>query len=381
MEILVVSHKYPPSIGGMQKHCFELVSGLQKRHKVHTIVSSGGKLVFFLTAFAKVKDYLKKHPEIEIIYLNDGLMAFVLSKLLKKRWRPIVMTAHGLDVVFPLGFFQRWVRKNMSKLDGVIAVSKGTLDECINRGIPADKVYLSPNAIEEPQSTELVSEQHLVEGEYLISIGRSVTRKGYSWFIENVLPKIREDLKYVLVGPGLSNPGLWRFLQKLLPTKLFDLICIFAGVPIDELKIHDLLKTRNLQDRVIRLRGIDDDQLKSLIKHSKMFVLPNISVKGDYEGFGLVNLEAIFNGTVVLAANIDGIPSAIIDQKNGFLVASGDANGWVNQIEEILNDPDLEEKKMAFLNYTKDNFNLERMVSDYEKIFQSIIDQAYSSKT
>ena len=39
--------------------------------------------------------------------------------------------------------------------------------------------------------------------------------------------------------------------------------------------------------------------------------MPNIRIYGDAEGFGLVALEAVMNGTVALVAGIEGITEAI----------------------------------------------------------------------
>ncbi|MDR1601380.1 MAG: glycosyltransferase [Tannerella sp.] len=50
------------------------------------------------------------------------------------------------------------------------------------------------------------------------------------------------------------------------------------------------------------------------------FLMPNIPVEGDMEGFGLVCLEASACGTLVFAADIDGIPDAVRNGKNGFLL-------------------------------------------------------------
>ena len=54
MEILFISHKYPPAIGGMEKHAYELQSRLQSHFKIHQLVydNQEGRFRFFY--------YLKK---------------------------------------------------------------------------------------------------------------------------------------------------------------------------------------------------------------------------------------------------------------------------------------------------------------------------------
>lgn len=57
------------------------------------------------------------------------------------------------------------------------------------------------------------------------------------------------------------------------------------------------------------------------------------------EGFGLVCLEACQAGTLVLAADIDGIPQAIQHQKNGLLLSPQDADAWIQLINSLHHNP------------------------------------------
>ena len=56
MEILFVSHKYPPSVGGMEKQSYELINGMAAHARVHTIVytGTGGKFQFLWTLRKKI---------------------------------------------------------------------------------------------------------------------------------------------------------------------------------------------------------------------------------------------------------------------------------------------------------------------------------------
>ena len=212
-EILVISHKYPPSIGGMQKHCYELVGGLEEKLKVHRLIQTAGssKLWFFATVVAKAKKLLRDNSNISMIYVNDGLMAFVLTRLLKHTKIPMVVTIHGLDVVFPIGFYQRWVKSTLSRYDAIIAVSQATKEECISRGIPSEKIYMvkngfAPPAPSKPDTSAIIDKLRSnfnfeTRGKkIIISIGRGVRRKGFSWFIRCVMTKLPEEVCYLIIG-------------------------------------------------------------------------------------------------------------------------------------------------------------------------------------
>lgn len=110
MEVLFVSHKYPPSTGGMEKQSFELIKGMSSHVTVHTLLfekEKENRFRFFWTLNVSINKMLHDYPEIEIIHFNDGLLAsFATFHRGYDRLKKIV-TIHGLDVVFPLAFFQK----------------------------------------------------------------------------------------------------------------------------------------------------------------------------------------------------------------------------------------------------------------------------------
>ncbi|MEO9477170.1 MAG: glycosyltransferase family 4 protein [Cyclobacteriaceae bacterium] len=393
-EILVISHKFPPSIGGMQKHCYELVEGISKKTKVHRLIQTEGvsKVWFFLTVVAKARRILKANSNISLIYVNDGLMAFVLSKLLKHTRIPMIATIHGLDVVFPMKFYQNWVRNKLSKYAGIIAVSEATKKECLQRGLNRERVFMVKNGFE-PETIEKRDLSHIREKlksgygvsledkKVIVSIGRGVKRKGFSWFIRNVVKDLPENVYYLMVGPGANTKQI-RFLRTVLPASLFEKIVLFAGLAVDDVEIEAAIKELCLEDRVKRISGLKYSELIDLVRSADISVMPNLSVKGDFEGFGLVALEAVSNGTLCIAAGIEGITTAIEDGKNGVLLESGNPTVWKNKIEHFFNKPD----ELIALSDEYQKYNLEhsfswgKMVDAYYDIFVKIADQKKMSK-
>jgi glycosyltransferase involved in cell wall biosynthesis len=370
----------------MQKHCYELVEGLSKKLKIHRLIQSAGvsKLWFFLTVVPKAKRILKSNPNIALIYVNDGLMAFVLSRLIRRTAVPLVVTIHGLDVVFPMNFYQRWVRNKLSKYAGIIAVSEATEKECLKRGLSSDQVFMvkngfEPEAIDLPDASQLKEKIRLdygvdLEGKKLIvSIGRGVKRKGFSWFIRNVVKALPEDVCYLMIGPS-ANTGQLRRLQSLLPTSLFNKLVLFAGLSTDDVEIEKAISDVALQSRVKRISGLKYSELNALVRLADISVMPNIKVEGDFEGFGLVALEAVSNGTLCVAAGVEGITTAIEDGKNGILLPSQDAQAWTDKIAGLLNNP----TEVKQLSETYQKYNLEhsfswaQMVDGYYEIFMNI---------
>lgn len=390
MRILFISHKYPPSIGGMEKQCFELIRCVEKEHEVYKVVydiAREKRGQFFFRLKKRVKKILLEHPDIDIIHLNDGLMAYFGLWLQKHTSIPVVATYHGLDVVFPNAIYQRKIIPKYHHYAGGICVSAATAQACIKRGFSSDKIYVVPNGVDSKiadlqiNANDIIDEFqkkykiNLSEKKIIISLGRPVKRKGFSWFIEQVVPRLNKDVLYIIVGPTKRDfrIPLWR---KILPQKWLNEIDLFLGASSDEQRIFELLKNNKYKNRVLQMGALPYKKMMVLLTLADIFVMPNIKVEGDAEGFGLVALEATLRKTPVLASGIEGITEAIKDGKNGFLLPSGEHEMWAKKIEKLLANPiELEKKGGEFQQYTLANYSWEKMANDYTEIFKKIIEK------
>lgn len=393
MEILFITHKYPPSVGGMEKQSYELINGVARVHKIHTLIydNHSSRVRFFLTAPWKARQILKKHPGISLIHLNDGLMAIV--GVIIKRWthRPVLATIHGLDIVFPLPLFQRFVTNHFKKLDGVLPVSHATAKECLDRGFSPEQVHVVRNGVDTDMAQihkrpgfRITFEKRLgihIEGKKIIvAIGRSVRRKGFSWFMTRVLPKLPDDVIFVIIGPTQPHIRKINFLLSLLPKNMAHLISIALGLGIDEIDIQNALERPEIKNRAFYMGKLPFEEMVQVLKHADLYVMPNIKVHGDAEGFGLVALEAAVSGVPVMASAVEGITCAVIDGKNGFLVPAEDPDIWVKKISAALSDREhLQQFGRDAQQYSIDNYSWKKMVEGYLDVF-SKYNEEYQSR-
>ena len=384
MEILFVTRQYPPFVGGMEKQSYELINGVAKSHKVHRLIYDGRKsrLRFLLTAPLKARKILAENPNISLVHFNDGLMALFGLRIKKTTSIPLLATFHGLDVVFPSRFFQKFVINKFKKLDGVIAVSLFTAQECIDRGIDPDKVHVVRNGVDtglslvdtQPGFREILGKKlgiPLNEKKILVSVGRCIPRKGFAWFMTRVLPALEKNIIYLIVGPTNRNIRWIKWALGLMPRRLSRLIVLGLGLGIDEIEVRKALRRPEIVDRVFHIGQQSIEDLVQIIKHADLFVMPNVKVPGDAEGFGLVALEAAAIGTPVLASDTEGIPSAVIPGENGFLAPPGDESRWIDQIQGLLLDLDhLRRFGVQAQQYTVAHFTWEKMVESYISLFK-----------
>ncbi|MBF0385388.1 MAG: glycosyltransferase family 4 protein [Candidatus Omnitrophica bacterium] len=360
--LLYITRKYPPSVGGMQRFNFKLVKHLKARIKLYLISWGGSQMVlpFFLIYALLSGIFICFVKPIRCIYVADGLLSPVgyLLKLITKK--PVLVTIHGRDIAYPLAIYQKLLCYSLNRMDKIICVSSKLREECIIRKVSPDKITVIPNGIDPSDFTS--KEDALPDGssssllekitrnkKILLTVGRLVPKKGIHSFIENIFPKIlavRKDIVYVIVGEGPLRNNLLNLIAKL-----------------------GLQKDVFLCGKI----NMDNPGLIHIYKKSDVFILPNIRVKDDMEGFGIVALEAGAAGKVVVATNVDGISEAIIEGENGFLMREGDYNGFANKVLNILkNDKECESLGRNSQQFVSRNYSWETISIKYFETIKAL---------
>ncbi|MFC4672526.1 glycosyltransferase family 4 protein [Dysgonomonas termitidis] len=369
----------------MEKQCYELVTGMEKKSKTHRLVfdRKGSKFTFFLTLGRKIKRVCKENPGINIIYFNDALIACFCSFLNLPKNIAYVVTLHGLDVVFPSRLYHKYILTRLNYYHCLIAVSNATARKAIDSGLDRDKITVIPNGVDismfqeipEEIFTTWLSEKGicLSNRKILMLLGRPVKRKGFSWFAGHVFPLLRQDQFYLIIaGPFHNKIRLQERLIYMLPAIFRNKLMLFSGYFSDEKLLRKIIyKSENIK----HLGRLSYSEIQMLFSRAEAFLMPNIATDGDMEGFGLVCLEASVNKALVLASDIDGIPDAIIDGKNGFLLPSNDAGAWAEKLNYMIGEREHEsfnQYRSEFSSFTRANFNWERMVNDYYKVFTGL---------
>jgi L-malate glycosyltransferase len=92
------------------------------------------------------------------------------------------------------------------------------------------------------------------------------------------------------------------------------------------------------------------------------------------EGLSLAILEAMACGLPVVASDCSSLPELIDDGKGGFLCPVGDTGAFAERINLLASTPELR-RQMGEYNRAKVEkmFTLERMVSEYQRLFESLL--------
>ncbi|HET9957051.1 MAG TPA: glycosyltransferase family 4 protein [Polyangiaceae bacterium] len=338
MRVLFVTRKYPPMVGGMEAQSYQLTSRFPAPKRIISLGRSQKHLVWFLP-YVLVRAWLEADTY-DVLHLGDGLLAAVGLAPRYLAGKRVVVTVHGLDLTFRSRLYQTYLKLCL-RPHQALPVSESTRRIAKERGLCAP--YSIPVGVTEPffdiprdpgADAELNAQR--AGRTILLTIGRLVPRKGVAWFIRNVLPKLSGVL-YVVVGDGP-----------------------------DASAVREAIRSSGTEQSVLLLGRISAERLRSVISAADIFVMPNISVPGDVEGFGIVAIEAAASGLPVVASRLEGIPDAIIDGKNGDLVNPGEPDAFVAALTPLLQQPRLRAQRGdAARQFTRETYAWPRVVERY----------------
>jgi glycosyltransferase involved in cell wall biosynthesis len=355
MKVLFISRKFPPSVGGMELFAYDLHTALSAKIDT-TLVKWGGsnKALPFVypLLFFKSLHHLAKGG-IDIIHIQDGMLSplgWLLSKLSRK---PYTVVIHGLDITFGNPLYQAVVPRAVRRASEVFCISQAAADEAAKRGVPREKLIVIPLAVDDKlygKATRADLRERLqlaADSQLLLTVGRLVKRKGVAWFIAGVLPELVKqfpNLIYLVVGEGPNRP-----------------------------EIEEAIAKTKLTNHVRLLGRVKDDLYEAAYNGADIFVMPNVPVPNNIEGFGLVVLEAALCELPVVGAETEGIQDAVANGKNGILVPVQDVRAFNHYISHFLSNPaDAKAFGKHSRIFTLDNYQWDSIADRYIEVYKSL---------
>jgi glycosyltransferase involved in cell wall biosynthesis len=103
----------------------------------------------------------------------------------------------------------------------------------------------------------------------------------------------------------------------------------------------------------------------------------------DYEGFGLVVLEALSMKKIVIATNIEPVKEIIKDGETGFFVRRGDYKCLAERMKFVIVNLDEFNQTIANNAYrlVKRNFSIEGLIKKLQAIYESAIFDSSNAHT
>jgi len=319
----------------MENLSYHLTSGWPGPKKILALRQRQYHLVWFLPyAVLYVLLYGRRF---DCIHIGDPVLAIVARIARTICRRKVAVTVHGLDLTFGSRIYQVYLRLFLTA-DVYIAISQSTRNIALARGL--NPVVIIPVGVD--QDVFEVEFKNRSAGP-LLTVGRLVPRKGVAWFVREVLPKL--DIRYEVVGTGP-----------------------------DENVIRSIAREAGVLDRIQISKNLSEPEKISRYARTRVFVMPNIRVPNDVEGFGIVALEAAAAGLPVVAARLEGIQDAVIDGRNGVLVDPGNSKAFTSAIRRFLDDPaGAEEFGRRAQSFTREHYAWPVIIQKYQAEFARLI--------
>jgi glycosyltransferase involved in cell wall biosynthesis len=352
MDIIQGCVRYPPAPGGAETVVKAYSEGLlAKGHKVEVITTD----LYTETPFVKKKMPsevggvpVSRHSAFSVsgeahYVLAPGMVTSFLSKKadiihthsygyfqnhaawIKEKFQstPWVITPHfhpswsmwgGTKRRTLRDFYDSKIGKStMESADLITCVSKHERDALISEiGLNNKNIKIIYNGInwedwkEIPDPMTFRRKHPHISEKFVLFAGRLATNKGLTDLIEAMSLSESPGIDLVLMG---ADMGLGKELDKAAVSK--------------NVTMH-------------RLGHVDDDVYRSALSAAEILVLPS-----EYEAFGIVLLEAAAAATPVIGTRVGGIPEAMSDEKNGFLVDYNDSVMLANKISSLIGDEKL----------------------------------------
>jgi glycosyltransferase involved in cell wall biosynthesis len=164
-----------------------------------------------------------------------------------------------------------------------------------------------------------------------------------------------------------KNPLDWvrvaRQVQQVLPECCFLLV---GDGPLRS-KVEFALQEAGIFDRTV-LTGIRRD-VAQMLAAMDVFLLTSL-----WEGLPRVIPQALSMCKPVVANRVDGVSEAIQNGKSGVLISTGDLAGMASSCLELLSDAQRrEEMGQAGREFVKHEFDLYRMLSQIDHLYQSLL--------
>ncbi len=335
---LLFTLEYPPFKGGVANYYDNIVKHWPNQGEISVLNNNDGKLINARLPFLKwLPSVFELRGAVKKEKINHILVGHILPlgtvALLNKKLSgiPYSLILHGMDLTLALkSGRKRWLAKKILKnASNIICASSFTAGlarevagekeagrvEVVNPGVDNQLSIINYQL-----SIELKNKYNLSNKIILFSIGRLVKRKGFDKVIE-AMPAILKEVP--------------------------NLVYAIAGTGPDEEYLKSLFKNAPLikgDGGIIFLGKITDEEKWAWLDLCDIFTMPSRQIGDDFEGFGIVYLEASLFGKPIVAGRSGGVEDAVLDNETGILINPESTGEIANAIIKLSKDENLRKK-------------------------------------
>lgn len=326
MKILLVSLEYPPQIGGVANYYYNLKTHWPEPENFIVLDNSEGKLL----AKRRFLPWLKSIKSIYRSYRKNDSDLVLIGQVL-----PLGTSAALLSIFFPFRF----------------AVFLHGLDYSLANATPLKKVLcrfiltrasVIVCANSEVRRLLINSQKNLIKKIELLNPGAKVEEAKF-FVKEELKEKYQLNNKKIIFSLGrlVRRKGFDRVIQSLDKVELDNFIYVICGQGKEKKYLRELADRSIHRKKIIFIDNINNDEKWAWLSLCDIFIMPARNIAGDFEGFGIVYLEANLMSKPVIAGASGGVADAVKDGVNGLLINPEDNNAISGAINTLLKNPKL----------------------------------------
>ena len=139
---------------------------------------------------------------------------------------------------------------------------------------------------------------------------------------------------------------------------------LIVGYGTTEGDVRGFIEQRGLEKQVKLFGRIENQTLMALYQRCEVTLVPSIS-----EGFGLVAIEAMVNGSVVVASDAGGLKDVVSHGQNGYQFEVRDYEKMNELLESVTsNYPKLEFDLKQVATDTRANYSIQSQIDHILKL-------------
>jgi glycosyltransferase involved in cell wall biosynthesis len=348
------------TMGGAERVALNLCSGLSEQgYEVDLIlVNATGKLLEDVPSNVSIvnlnagrvarsivplRDYLSsQRPDVLYSMMTEPNIIALLARTLTSVETKLVISEHNMLSQSSSSLKDQFVRFGAWALyplaDDIVAVSEGVKRDLVeNTRLDTDAITLIHNPVDvesiqsrakEPVDHEWFKDENT---KVILSGGRHEPQKGFKTLLNGFARVERRNIRLMLFGAGPETE-----------------------------RLKEQATTLGIDGRVW-FPGFVENPYKYM-ENADVFVLSS-----QYEGFGLVLIEALACGCPVVSTDCESGPAEVLEEgKYGSLVPVGDDTALGEAVRQCLDnsvDSDI-------LRHRSENFNIKSAIQEYMRIFE-----------
>lgn len=179
----------------------------------------------------------------------------------------------------------------------------------------------------------------------------------------------KKPVRFIFVGWVVKNKGVIELLNacELLTKQGYEFKLTIVGDGDLSSYVKDFVTHRNLSNSVQWVGWKSPQEVHFLLQKHDVFVLPTKA-----EGFPNSMLEAMSAGLPLIVSDVGDVSDSLLNNENGFLLASASASDIFNAMSKYIKDPSIIEKHSEMsLCILKKNHDHEQNCKKIFSLFES----------